>query len=154
MPADHVRARTEAVARYKTLLREAIDRRPSGLRGRLARALGKHKSFITQITSPAYSVPIPAKDLPTILIVCHLSNDERAQFLDAYQVAHPERARRAVAPPRLAHELRIALPSFRADATARSVETLILDFAARVITLAQQAEGATDQAKPDRERTS
>lgn len=128
------------VQRYKSLLRAYIDRRPSGVRGRLARALGKHKSFITQITSPAYAAPIPAADIPTIIGVCHLSSEERTAFLDAYRDAHPTRARRAEIAANVAHEVKIALPTFRSEATARNVEALIVDFAARTIKLAQQAE--------------
>ena len=44
--------RSQAVARYKELLRDYIDRRPSGLRGKLALALGKHKSFISPDHQP------------------------------------------------------------------------------------------------------
>ncbi len=39
---------------YKAILAQIIDDRPSGTRQRLAAALGKHRSFVTQITSPAY----------------------------------------------------------------------------------------------------
>ena len=69
--------------------RRCIDQRPSGTRQRLADALGKHRSFVTQITSPAYSTPIPSKHLPLIFSVCHFSTHERDHFLGAYQVAHP-----------------------------------------------------------------
>ena len=51
----------EAVQRYKTILQHVIDNRPSGTRQRLAGALGKNRSFISQITSPAYATPIPAR---------------------------------------------------------------------------------------------
>ena len=79
------------VAVYKHLLREMIDRRPSGTRLKIARALGKHKSFVSQITNPAYAVPVPAKHLATIFDLCHFSGDERRLFLDAYDRAHPGR---------------------------------------------------------------
>ena len=39
------------------------------------------KSFVSQITNPAYTVPIPATDLTTIFEICHLSAAEREQFL-------------------------------------------------------------------------
>ena len=134
-------SRAEAIAGYKSLLRSFIERRPSGLRGRLAAALGKHKSFVSQIASPAYSVPIPADDLPIIFELCHLSPQERRGFLALYRRAHPERAgRRAAA--REGHVLRLALPEFRSAATAREVEALIRDFSGRIIRLAQQAEAA------------
>ena len=134
-------SRAEAIAGYKSLLRSFIERRPSGLRGRLAAALGKHKSFVSQIASPAYSVPIPADDLPIIFELCHLSPQERRSFLALYRRAHPERAGRRVA-TRPGHALRLALPEFRSAATAREVEALIRDLSGRIIRLAQQAEAA------------
>ncbi len=134
--------RRQAIAAYKALLREFIDRRPSGLRGRLARALGKHKSFITQITSPAYGVPIPAGDLPVIFEVCHLTADERRRFLELYERAHPRGARRAPARAGMPHEIRIPLPAFARPETALEVEAAIRDFAARVIRIARLAEQA------------
>ena len=153
MPADALPAsRAEIIAGYKSLLRSFLERRPSGLRGRLAMALGKHKSFVSQIANPAYTVPIPAGDLPIIFEICHLSPQERDGFLALYRQAHPERSRRlAPAGPR-SHELRIAVPEFRSEATAREVEALILDLSARIIRLAQHAEAAHDQGgKPDEE---
>ncbi len=81
----------EAVGIYKTLLRDLLDTRPSGTRQRLADAIGKNRSFITQITNPAYSVPIPAQHLPVILDICHITGDEREAFLAAYHTAHPRR---------------------------------------------------------------
>jgi hypothetical protein len=134
--------RAGAVAGYKALLRAVIERRPSGLRGRLALALGKHKSFVSQITSPAYAVPIPAADLPVIFEVCHLTGAERERFLALYREAHPERAPRLSAEPPGTRELRIALPTFQSEATAREVEAAILDLANRIIRLARQAEAA------------
>jgi len=132
--------RAEKIAGYKALLRSVIDRRPSGLRGRLAMALGKHKSFVSQITNPSYSVPIPATDLTTIFEICHLAPAEREQFLALYREAHPDRLQKPPRPPNAPHELRIALPQFQAEATAREVEAMILDFATRTIRLAQHAE--------------
>jgi len=80
-----------AIVAYKTVLSEIIDTRPSGTRQRLADALGKHRSFVTQITSPAYSTPLPARHLPTIFRVCHFSAAEQDRFVGAYQLAHPDR---------------------------------------------------------------
>src|SRR5262245_66697244 len=79
----------EAIRAYKSILSHVIDQRPSGMRQRLADALGKHRSFVTQITSPAYSTPIPSKHLPLIFSVCHFGALERDQFLAAYRTAHP-----------------------------------------------------------------
>lgn len=81
----------EAVARYKSILQRVIDNRPSGTRQRLAGALGKNRSFVSQITNPAYATPIPARHIETIFDICHFSPDERRAFLDAYAAAHPRR---------------------------------------------------------------
>ncbi len=82
----------EAIRAYKSILAAVIEQRPSGTRQRLADALGKHRSFITQITSPAYPTPIPAKHLPSIFSVCHLGQAERDAFLVPYHAAHPGKA--------------------------------------------------------------
>ena len=68
-----------------------MDNRPSGTRQRLAGALGKNRSFVSQITNPAYATPIPARHIETIFEICHFSPDERQPFLDAYAAAHPRR---------------------------------------------------------------
>ena len=52
--------RAKTAAHYKTILRNTIDRRPSGTRQKIALALGKNKSFVSQITNPAYLSPVPA----------------------------------------------------------------------------------------------
>jgi hypothetical protein len=81
-------AADEAIRAYKLLLSNVLDTRPSGARQRLADALGKHRSFITQITSPTYTTPIPQKHLATIFAVCHFSPAERDAFVAAYRKAH------------------------------------------------------------------
>ena len=134
--------RAAAVAAYKAMLRGLIELRPSGLRGRLAAALGKHKSFVSQIANPAYRVPIPAGDLSIIFEVCHFSQAERERFLDLYRTAHPERARHLPSGGGRPHELRIALPAFRSEALAREIESMLLDLSARIIRLARHAEAA------------
>lgn len=78
-----------AIRAYKSVLSDVIEQRPSGTRLRLADALGKHRSFVTQITSPAYSTPIPSKHLQAIFSVCHFNQHEREEFLAAYRIAHP-----------------------------------------------------------------
>lgn len=84
--------RGAAVAAYKVLLQRIVDNRPSGTRHRLAVALGKNRSFISQITSPAYSVPIPSGHLETIFEICHFTPAEKSEFLAAYGRAHSRRA--------------------------------------------------------------
>ena len=55
----------DAIIAYKSILAQIIDNRPSGTRQRLATELGKHRSFVTQITSPTYATPLPARHLAT-----------------------------------------------------------------------------------------
>ncbi|CAN5352483.1 hypothetical protein BH10PSE7_BH10PSE7_24680 [soil metagenome] len=93
----------EAIRAYKTFLSSVIDQRPSGMRQRLADALGKHRSFITQISSPAYTTPIPAKHLPQIFSVCHFSAAEREHFLADYRKAHPGKTMAAVGGRKIRH---------------------------------------------------
>jgi hypothetical protein len=81
------------VAAYKKILRAVLDQRPSGMRQRLAEALEKNRSFISQISNPIYPTPIPAQHVDTILEICHFSKEQRAAFLAAYERAHPRRAR-------------------------------------------------------------
>ena len=81
----------DLIAAYKAILRDVLDKRPSGMRQRLAEALGKNRSFITQIANPAYQTPIPAQHVHPIIQVCHFSVQERDRFLDAYHRAHPRR---------------------------------------------------------------
>jgi hypothetical protein len=119
------------VADYKLILRRVLDNRPSGTRLKLAAALGKNRSFVTQITNPAYLVPIPAKHVAIIFEVCHLSGAERAAFLEAYGRAHPGRLR---APHREAHtrSFTVTVPDLGEDKKNRALEQLVIDFAARL----------------------
>ncbi len=124
------------VADYKTILRRVLDNRPSGTRLKLAAALGKNRSFVSQITNPAYLVPIPAKHVAIIFEVCHLSGTERAAFIEAYGRAHPGRLR---APHREARtrNITVTLPALGDEKKNRSLEQLVIDFAAQ---LARYAE--------------
>ena len=79
----------DAVSAYKSFLCAIIDRRPSGTRQRLATALSRNRSFVSQIINPAYSTPIPARHIASIFDVCHLSALERQEFMRLYALAHP-----------------------------------------------------------------
>jgi hypothetical protein len=79
----------KSVRRYKLILQRVLDGRPSGTRQRLATALGTNRSFISQISSTSYKVPIPAHHVETILEICRFSPADRAEFLRAYDEAHP-----------------------------------------------------------------
>ena len=56
----------ERVGAYKRVLQEVLERRPSGMRQRLAEALGKNRSFISLISNPTYATPIPVQHVERI----------------------------------------------------------------------------------------
>ena len=85
------RERADSVGAYKGVLKRVLDTRPSGTRHRLAIALGKNRSFISQIANPVYAVPIPVQHLETIFEICHFTAADRREFLAAYAEAHPRR---------------------------------------------------------------
>src|SRR6266404_9977763 len=85
------RERADSVGAYKGVLKRVLDTRPSGTRHRLAIALGKNRSFISQIANPVYAVPIPVQHLETIFEICHFTATDRRDFLAAYAQAHPRR---------------------------------------------------------------
>jgi hypothetical protein len=80
------------VASYKRVLQRVLENRPSGTRQRLALALGTNRSFVSQMSNPAYAMPIPSPHLDVIFELCHFSHPDRAEFLEAYVLAHPDRA--------------------------------------------------------------
>lgn len=125
----------EAIRQYKELLSHVIEQRPSGTRQRLADALGKHRSFVTQITSPAYSTPIPAKHLPLIFSVCHFSPQERDMFLHAYQVAHPGRMQLPETGRRMRH-LSLTVPDLGDDKQNAALDRAVNDFIQRITSIA------------------
>ena len=131
---------SDAVAAYKAVLQAVLDKRPSGTRQRLATALGKNRSFISQISNPAYSVPIPARHLEAIFEICHLSVDEREAFLEAYQQAHPSRLKlvKDSAPKR---ELRVRLPDLGDELRNRELERVVEEFIQKVGRLFEQSRG-------------
>ena len=92
-------AEAGAVAVYKRIFKEVLDSRPSGMRLRLATAIGKNRSFVSQISNPAYPVPIPAQHLNTIFDVCHFPPQAKSAFLRAYARAHPRRVGRLAQGP-------------------------------------------------------
>src|SRR6516162_9783914 len=89
-----------AVAGYKRIFKEVLDGRPSGMRIRLAHAMGKNRSFVSQISNPAYPVPVPVQHLNTIFEVCHFPPAAKQSFLRAYARAHPRRLGQLAKTPR------------------------------------------------------
>ena len=127
--------RTEKQARiaaYKAKLREMINERPSGIRQKIAEITGTHKSFISQITNPSESTPLPARHIDAIFEVCHLSPEERDRFLELYGVAHPEHARPAPGKAKRTKTLHLQVPVLADERRQRELETLIQEFVHRV----------------------
>jgi len=132
MAAQPTSSRQERIAAYKRVLRDYLDRRPSGARLRIARMLGTHKSFVSQITNPSDPTPIPARHLGAIFDVCHLSQVERAHFLEAYRAAHPRHAEALNADGELHFKtLHVDVPVLDDPRAQAELEELIRDFARR-----------------------
>jgi len=129
----------DAIIAYKTLLAQIIDNRPSGTRQRLATALGKHRSFVTQVTSPAYSTPLPARHLATIFQVCHVSPAEQDRFLAAYQIAHPGKLPDLGSAERLRH-LSLMVPDLGDERRNRLLEEAIADLVQKITAIAGDGE--------------
>lgn len=129
-------SRQAQVAAYKQLLRDYLDRRPSGARLRIARVLGTHKSFVSQITNPADPTPVPARHLSAIFDVCQLSEPERARFLELYRSAHPRQAGHASPGGEVHYKtLHVDVPVLADPEAQRELEQLIRDFARRTAEL-------------------
>lgn len=135
------RNKDELVADYKKVLQSYIDLRPSGIRLKIADAIGKHKSFVSQITNPSYPVPVPARHVGAIMDICHFSPEEREAFLAAYRQAHPNQSRKLqpAAGKRAGHHtIHIEVPLFDDTERQHEVEETIRHFARRVIALARR----------------
>jgi hypothetical protein len=115
----------DAVAAYKRLLAEIIDRRPSGTRQRLASALAKNRSFVSQIANPAYPTPIPASHLAQIFEVCRFSAAERQEFAGLYARAHPKKM---LAEKTACVQPVVELPDLGDDAKNRTLHGLVSAF--------------------------
>jgi hypothetical protein len=109
---------------YKAILQKVIETRPSGTRQRLAEALGKNRSFISQITNPAYTTPVPVQHLEIIFHICHFSGAEKREFLASYRDAHPGRLEQ-VDGVRLSRSVTIELPDFGNSQMNRRVDEMV-----------------------------
>jgi len=123
-----------AVAEYKAVLRGVLDNRPSGTRQRLATALGKNRSFVSQIANPAYPVPIPAQHVQAVFEVCHFSTAERKAFLAAYVRAHPGRLESAARFSRM-RDVTIQAPDLHDDHKNEILDEMLADVARRLARL-------------------
>ncbi|HXL64647.1 MAG TPA: hypothetical protein VN938_06285 [Xanthobacteraceae bacterium] len=125
-----------AVAEYKRIFKEVLDSRPSGMRIRLAHAIGKNRSFVSQISNPAYPVPIPIQHLNTIFEVCHFSPRHKTAFLKAYARAHPRRVDRLAATPR-ERSITLHVPDFGNSTRNRQIDDLMQEFVRRLVVILQ-----------------
>jgi hypothetical protein len=116
------------VRRYKLLLQAFLKRRGPGTRQAIAEALGNTRSFITQITSPAYDMAIPPQHVRTLIRLAVLQPEEERTFLDAYLAAHPERAAELLGRSD-GHTMTITLPLLASPAAQSRLEGLIERFA-------------------------
>jgi hypothetical protein len=127
---------SDPVSAYKEMLAAVLDRRPSGTRQRLASALGKNRSFVSQISNPSYATPIPANHLDVIFEVCHFSAEERRQFIDLYARAHPNR-------PALVHDTHklkphtVYLPDLGDDGRNEELHNLVTAFVRQIAKLVE-----------------
>ena len=128
-------AASATVADYKRLLQQVCDRRPSGTRGRIAVALGTNRSFVSQLVSPTYAMPIPAQHLETIFEVCHFSPAERDAFLAAYDGAHPGR-RGASEAPAATRTVSITAPDLGSARRNKAFDDMMAEYAHHLARLA------------------
>jgi len=131
----------DAVAAYKAVFKAVLDKRPSGMRLRLADTLGKNRSFISQISNPVYATPIPAQHLDTIFQLCHFSAAEKAQFLTAYNKAHPRRADNLKA-GRKERTITLQMPSLGSAKKDGQLDALLNEFVRRLALLLRDGERA------------
>jgi hypothetical protein len=124
-------AEPEAVVEYKTILKRVLENRPSGTRQRLAKALGKNRSFISQISNPAYPVPIPVQHLETMFELCHFSLADRGDFLAAYRRAHPRRLV-VVHTSQRTRIVSLAVPDLGDAKRNSAVDAMVADFVRRL----------------------
>lgn len=128
-----------AIVAYKTILAAIIDNRPSGTRQRLADALGKHRSFVTQVTSPAYSTPLPSRHVATVFKVCHFSPSEQERFLKAYQAAHPDKLPDMPGGDGM-RSLSLMLPDLKDDKKNRLLDEAVTEFVQKLAGILGQKE--------------
>ena len=141
----------DGVAEYKAILQRVLESRPSGTRQRIAAALSKNRSFVTQITSPAYDTPIPAKHVERIVEICHFAPAEREAFLAAYRRAHPlRRSARQVGPRMRAHTLH--LPDLGTPDANRRLDALVGDFVENLIEIMSETQPRAVRAGKQGER--
>jgi len=117
----------ELIAEYKIILRNAIDKRPSGIRQKISQIIGTHKSFVSQITNPSDPTPIPFRHLEAISDICYLSPNEEKKFFNAYRIAHPNQSISHKKMQRHFKTLHIQIPVLKSPDRQQELETFIRD---------------------------
>ncbi|WP_395687425.1 hypothetical protein [Aestuariivirga sp.] len=131
-PVSAEKSTHKAVAAYKRMLAEILERRPSGTRQRLATALAKNRSFVSQITNPAYPTPIPVNHLASIFDLCHFSPSERQEFVRLYAIAHP---RKRIAETGSAGVVSVHLPDMGSEVQNRKLHGIVSSFVREIASL-------------------
>lgn len=139
------------VRRYKLLLQSLLQRRGRGIGQAIAAATGTNRSFVSQMTSPAYTTPLPAQHIRAIIETAGFSHDEEWMLIEAYLQAHPERAADLLERGRGGRETRsltIEVPVLASERTQRRLEAAIERIAAELAAgfLVMQRELAGDEA--------
>ena len=134
----------DLIKAYKTILADIINKRPSGTRQRLADALGKHRSFISQITGAGYVTPLPEKHLSALFSVCHFTADERLEFLSAYDLAHPDKTSR-VEELRNTRHISLTVKDFGDDEKNRRFDEAIVEFASRMSLIFNESQAQSQE---------
>jgi hypothetical protein len=106
------------------------------MRIRLAHAIGKNRSFVSQISNPIYPVPIPVQHLNTIFEVCRFPPAAKTAFLEAYARAHPRRIGRLSEVPR-ERTIMLHLPDLGSAKRNAQLDALLQEFARRLIAILQ-----------------
>lgn len=150
MPSSSERAaasRQERIQLYKEILRDCLDRRPSGARQKIARVLGTHRSFVSQITNPADPTAIPARHVALILELVHASPNERERFLAAYHQAHPKQSAKLKTDTDLPLKtVHIEIPVLPDPSAQAALEDLVRDTVSRLVAIARmQSDSAKEE---------
>lgn len=139
----------EQVAAYMTILQRVLDTRPSGTRQRIAAALGKNRSFVSQIANPANETPIPAHHVEVLMETCHFSPAQRRDFLPSNEIAHLKRLPTARAPARVRPHT-IYLPELKDLELDRKLDLLIGEIALRISGIVIEGSGVVDRSPADK----
>ena len=113
------------VRNYKKIFQSVLNKRPSGTRQKLASELGKNRSFISQISNPDYSVPIPPRHLESIFEICRFTKKNKTEFLKAYAQAHPNRINTRSGRS-ATREITLQVPDLGSSVNNKELEELIM----------------------------